>query len=275
MDHDKARRGANVLLVALGRLLRQEARKAHGRHSVTVLMDMSTFYDAIQLTRLQEEAMNPLMLELAMQVYTGPKAILAEQELTAFFTVNQGIPAGCPQAPLLAKAALAPAILPWKERHAAVHLSSWVDDVGFDTAGRNAVQVAKDAVAAYRELHQRLVELGLKVNSKKTAFIATDRITDRALKEMLHEDEPPGATVMRDLGIDHQAGRRRRIPALKQRFRKAQQRKTKLRNLKIPALKIRLRLHRGGIQPVAMWGIEGQGLAPRCRTGLRQALAKH
>ena len=57
------------------------------------------------------------------------------------------------------------------------------------------------------------------------------------LKEQLHEDEPPVATVMRDLGIDHQAGRRRRIPVLKQRFRKAQQRKIKLRNLKIPALK--------------------------------------
>ena len=60
---------------------------------------------------------------------------------------------------------------------------------------------------------------------------------------------------MRDLGVDHQAGRRRRIPVLKQRLNKAKQRKIKLRNLKLPALKLRLRLHRGGIQPVALWGI--------------------
>ena len=67
---------------------------------------------------------------------------------------------------------------------------------------------------------------------------------------------------MRDLGIDHQAARRRRIPVLRQRFQKAKKRKFKLGTLKIPALKVRLRLHRGGVQPVALWGIEAQGLAP-------------
>ena len=78
---------------------------------------------------------------------------------------------------------------------------------------------------------------------------------------------------MRDLGIDHQAARRRRIPVLRQRFHKAQQRRIRLRTLKIPALKVRLRLHKGGIQPVALWGLEAQGLAPRYRTTLRQAMA--
>ena len=80
---------------------------------------------------------------------------------------------------------------------------------------------------------------------------------------------------MRDLGIDHQAARRRRIPVLRQRFQKAKQRKIKLRSLKIPALKIRLRLHKGGIQPVGVWGVEAQGLVPRYRTALRQAMAAH
>ena len=80
---------------------------------------------------------------------------------------------------------------------------------------------------------------------------------------------------MRDLGVDHQAARKRRIPVLRQRFQKAKQRRLKLRTLKIPALKIRLRRHKGGIQPVALWGIEAQGLAPRYRQALRQALATH
>ena len=57
--------------------------------------------------------------------------------------------------------------------------------------------------------------------------------TYRQVRELLHEDEPPVAAVMRDLGIDHQAA---------------------------------------GIQPVAMWGVERQGLAPRYRAALRQAL---
>ena len=49
MNHDRARPGANVLHVALERLLRQEVHRANQRHGVTVLMDLSTFYDAIQL----------------------------------------------------------------------------------------------------------------------------------------------------------------------------------------------------------------------------------
>ena len=88
MNHDKARPGAHVLYVALERLLRQEVHRANGRHGVTCLMDMSTFYDTINLQQLQHEALQlnypPLMLEMAMQVYHGPKAIVAEQEMTPF-----------------------------------------------------------------------------------------------------------------------------------------------------------------------------------------------
>ena len=44
------------------------------------------------------------------------------------------------------------------------------------------MKVAQQAVEAYRELQTRLTTLGLKVNPKKTAFIATDKATDQALK---------------------------------------------------------------------------------------------
>ena len=81
----------------------------------------------------------------------------------------------------------------------------------------------------------------------------------------------PIAPVTRDLGIDHQAGRFRRIPVLKTRCQKAKQRRLKLRALRLPSLN-RLRF---GVQSVAMWGVEAQGLAPRYRTVLRQALGKH
>ena len=194
--------------------------------------------------------------------------------MTPFFHVDQGVPAGCPQAPLLAKAVLTPALTPWHEQHPHIHLSSWVDDIGYDTAGTTPHSVAKQAVEAYRDLHNRLTQLGMKVSAKKTAFIGTDKQVNKALKDLLTEEEPPVVPVMRDLGIDHQAGRARRIPVMKQRLQKAHQRKLKLRNLKIPALRVRLRLHRGGIQPVAVWGVESQGLAPRYRQALRHALAK-
>ena len=57
MNHDRARPGATVLYVALERLLRQEVHRANGRHGVTCLMDMSTFYDTINLQQLQTEAL--------------------------------------------------------------------------------------------------------------------------------------------------------------------------------------------------------------------------
>ena len=92
MNHDKARPGANVLHVALERLLRQEVTKARKHHGVTVLMDMSTFYDTIHLARLQEEALKleypPLRLELAMQVYCGPKAIRLLSWLRQFWRLR-------------------------------------------------------------------------------------------------------------------------------------------------------------------------------------------
>ena len=82
----------------------------------------------INLTRLQTEALQlqypPLLLEMATQVYTGTNAIVAEQEMTPFFKVQNGVPAGCPQAPLLAKAVLAPALQPWQAAHPAIYLGS-------------------------------------------------------------------------------------------------------------------------------------------------------
>ena len=45
MDYDRARPGATALHVALERLLRQESAKALDIHGITVLLDMSTFYD--------------------------------------------------------------------------------------------------------------------------------------------------------------------------------------------------------------------------------------
>lgn len=67
----------------------QEVNKARGTHGITVLMDMSTFYDCIDLrtlaTAAQELNYPALPLWFALQLYTGPKAIQAEAELSEFF----------------------------------------------------------------------------------------------------------------------------------------------------------------------------------------------
>ena len=82
-----------------------------------------------------------------------------------------------------------------------------------------------------------LQAVGLVVNSHKTAFIVTDKTIHKELAKLLRPNDPPIQTVMRDLGIDHSAGRRRRIATLQQRFRKNRQRRIKLRSLKLPNLR--------------------------------------
>ena len=184
---------------------------------------MSTFYDTIDLTKLQQVAQAleypPIALEFATQVYTGPKAVLADAELSHWFHVSRGVAAGCPQAPLLAKAFLQPILSPFQTKRPELHLSGWVDDIGFDGSHHNPDTLANQIVTAWHELSQQLREAGLKVNNHKTAFIVADRATHRALEKR------PIQSVTRDLGIDHQAGRRRRIATLQNRFKKNKQRR--------------------------------------------------
>ena len=265
--------------MALERLLRQETTKSLERHGVTVLLDMSTFYDTLDLQKLQQTAQElnypPLALEFATQVYTGHKAILAEGELSPWFHVTTGVAAGCPQAPLLAKTYLQPILHSFQQAFPDLHLNGWVDDIGFDGSHTNAQHLAQRALQAWHQLRDQLTQAGLVVNSHKTAFIVTDKRIHSELSKLLGPQDPPIQSVMRDLGIDHAASRRRRITTLQQRFRKNKQRKIRLRSLKLPNLRTRLRLHKGGVQPVAFWGFEGQGLAPRYRLALRQSLATH
>lgn len=65
---------------------------------------------------------------MAMQVYAGPKAVLADAELSYWFHVTKGMAAGCPQAPLLAKTFLQPILGPFQAKYQGLHLNGWIDD---------------------------------------------------------------------------------------------------------------------------------------------------
>ena len=172
-----------------------------------------------------------------MQVYTGHKAILAEGELSSWFHVTTGVVAGCPQAPLLAKTFLQPILTKFQSDNPDLHLNGWVDDIGFDGSHKDAQHLAQWTLHAWHQLRDGLQAVGLVVNSHKTAFIVTDKTIHKELAKLLSPSDPPIQTVMRDLGIDHSAGRRRRIATLQQRFRKNRQRRIKLRSLKLPNLR--------------------------------------
>ena len=132
-------------------------------------------------------------------------------------------------------------------------MNGWVDGIGFD-GSHQSTHLANRAIQAWHELRDNLQAAGLLVNGHKTAFIVTDKTIHKALAKVLEPNDPPIQTVMRDLGIDHSTGRRRRIATLQQRFKKNRQRRIKLRTLKLPNLKTKLRLHKGGVQPAPSGG---------------------
>ena len=160
----------------------QETAKSLERHGVTVLLDMSTFYDTLDLQKLQQTAQDlsypPLALEFAMQVYTGHKAILAEGELSPWFHVTTGVP-------LLAKTFLQPILTSFQQQYPDLRLNGWVDDIGFDGSHTNAQHLAQRSIQAWHHLRDKLTEAVLRVNSQKTAFIVTDK--------HIHADQIPSS----------------------------------------------------------------------------------
>ena len=279
MHYDKARPGSNVLTVALKRLVKSEISKSLGRHHVTLLCDMSNFYDKISLATLPDAALQleypPLPLLFALQVYGGKRILTAEGQASNPRFCSHGICAGCPQAPLLAKTHLAPALENFLRAHPTAHVDTWVDDISCDLEGANAKHVAKEAVQAFRNLQTELNNIGLTMNAKNTGFVCSTALVEKHLKENLLSHEPQPMPLMRDLGVDSQGGRRRRIRQVQARFRKARARKAQLHKLRIPKARHKLRLYKGGIHPCAVWGVEAQGLAPRYRSELRAAFGKH
>ena len=80
--------------------------------------------------------------------------------------------------------------------------------------------------------------------------------------------------VVKDLGIDSTACRRRRIAAQKHRQHKAQNRVKQLSKLRIPLGGVRLRLLKGSIHPAMLFGVEAHGLPPKRLRILRLMLGR-
>ena len=277
--YDKARPGFCVLDVALQRLLQTEVAKELGEHTITLLCDMSNFYDKITLKTLPANALEydypALPLLFAWQVYSSPRVLTAEGEVSQPQKYAKGISAGCAQAPLLAKVHLAPALQSFATQFPQVHVDSWVDDLSLDVRGSDPKEVAQKAAQAFRTLTTKLQEIDLDMNIRKTAFVCSSKESEKALKEVLQANEPQPKALMRDLGLDTQGTRRRRVHQLRLRMQKAFNRHKHVRRLKIPKVGHRLRLHKGGIHPCAVWGAQAQGMAPRYRTQLRTMMARH
>ena len=81
--------------------------------------------------------------------------------------------------------------------------------------------------------------------------------------------------MVKDLGVDSAGGRRRRITTQAKRFGSAARRNKRLHVLRLPRRPQRTRAYRASILTAAVWGHEGQGIAPKRLKIIRAALSRH
>ena len=84
---DQAVKGSTCLQVALLRLCKAEVSKKLGLKQVSLLLDLTCFYDLVDHNRLAEDALAlgfpPLVLFLCLQVHKGPRLLQAQDIVSA------------------------------------------------------------------------------------------------------------------------------------------------------------------------------------------------
>lgn len=97
---DNAVKHNTCLQVSLLRLIRAETAKGLNLHQVSVLLDLSNFYDKIDHDLLIQEALElgfpPMILYFALMVHKGPRVLVAETVASEPIQPKNGILAGCP-----------------------------------------------------------------------------------------------------------------------------------------------------------------------------------
>ena len=181
---------------------------------------------------------------------------------------QRGILQGCPQAPAISKLILYRLLKQLVQTHPAVSLQTWVDDVSYGIQGRDPAYVAREALLAFRTLKAELEAAGLCINTDKTGFITSTKEVSKELKLLSTPEDPEHYDVLRDLGVDATATRRRRVMQVKKRFSKGSARTGIMHRLRL-APTTKYRLHRGAIHPVMTWGAQANGLPPQRRQKLR------
>ncbi|CAE7295568.1 unnamed protein product [Symbiodinium natans] len=276
--YDKAVPGSCCLDVAVGRLLRNEVAKTNGVHVVSLFVDLESFFDTIQFQQLITAATAlqypPLILKMALEVYMGARYLVADGVLSAGIRATNGVQAGCPAAPSLAKVALHPVIDKIQRRRDVTNVDCWLDDVSIDIQHKSFKQAADSAIRVYRSLKDGMDANGFTISSKKTGFVASSTQASKHLRGLLLPHEPQVYDVMRDLGVDSTGGRKRRLVTSATRAKKAHARQSKLSRLGPPP-STKLRVVKAAITSVALWGHPSVGVSPKRMKWLRTVVGKH
>ena len=226
MPWERAKPGSQCLHIALSRLLRAEVNSADQKFVVSTLIDLSNFYDRIDLQLLSERWSEvqypPLMAKMAMLIYRGPRYLEGEGMVDGRLYARNGILAGDPQAPQVAKVYLYRAMKKFKERFPEAQMDLWIDDASYDVVADKAEVATEMAVQA------ELQEDNLLISKEKTGFLINNKALKPELEKRLTPDDPKIVDAMRDLGCDSAASRLRRVKVVQKRTKQGQKKQGKL-----------------------------------------------
>ena len=180
-----------------------------------MFLDISGFYDSVMWASVVDTGLllefPPLLLELALQIYGGPRFLSAENSVSPGIFPTAGLLQACPLAPSISKLALFVPLQELQESRLAHHIDQWLDDISADVVGTTALNTAQKALKCFRLLCDPLAERNLSVSLEKTKFLCSDTATSKALSRLRTEEDPGITLLAKDLGIDSNAGRRRRL----------------------------------------------------------------
>ena len=192
------------------------------------------------------------------QLCKGERLLSAENSVSPGIFPSVGLLQGCPVAPVVSKLAL---FAPLQELHAASlthNIDQWLDDISADIVGATPAQTALKALKCFRTLRDSLASRNLTVSLEKTKFLCSDSATTKVLERMRSDNDPGVTLLAKDLGVDSNAGRRRRLLSSLGRHKKAQNRNRRLRTLGVSSQKARTRLVRGSILTCGTYGHQAQ-----------------
>ena len=157
---DAATPGHTSLDPALSRLVKAEDHKFRKITFITLFVDLEGFYDGVDFSRLlaQGKALQfpPLLLELSLQVYAGPRSIHSEGVSTLALWPQKGLCAGCPYAPTVAKLTTHAPLQGISQHPGVSHADLWLDDISVDISHADPEVAASLALSAARKLEDLL-----------------------------------------------------------------------------------------------------------------------
>ena len=276
---DAAKPGSTCLSVAVHRVFQSELARATGQSRITCFLDLTTFFETISHQRLARSAIEleypATLLNIAIQVYKGARVITADSCQSPATYSPKGVVAGCPVAPSLSKLAIHDSCAKLSASGLVTNLDTWLDDISLDIAATDADQAASRSVRAYKLMAECLGSEALVLSKAKSAFVCSDKDAEKRLRAMLRPGDPPILSLVRDLGVDSAAARRRRVACSNARLAKAQGRSGKLTKLKLSNKQKRAQVASTGVLTAATFGHQCQGFAPKRMKVLRAIAGGH